>query len=251
AAYEEKLAGIAGDYRAYYTRQRVLLFGAVLAAMFLSMFASVQEIVKELPIYFHERFVKLQLAPYLLSKVIPLAVLGAAQSLLLLGTIHLFSDVDAGSIVFQFPVVFMMAFVGTLLGLVISAGVPGSKESANIAVLLMIAVVIPQILFSGGLGPLDGFAEFLGQYLVACYWGLEALTSMIGREAPDAEEFAAFEGMGDLIGTRYWSSLLVLFGHAVLLGLLLVSFMLKKDGPEAIRKLRTGMKQIAEKAGLG
>lgn len=248
---EKELAEIAGDYRAYYTRQRVLLFGTVLAAMLLSMFASVQEIVKELPIYFHERFVKLQLAPYLLSKVLPLAVLGAAQSLLLLGTVHVFADIDAGSFFAQFPIVFLMALIGTLLGLVISAGVPGSKESANIAVLLMIAVVIPQILYSGGLGPLDGIAEFIGQYLIACYWGLEALTSNIARAAPNSNKYPAFEGMSDLIGTQYWTSIIVLSAHVLILSVLLVLFMLKKDGPEAIRKLRTGMKQIAEKAGLG
>lgn len=250
AAYEEQVADTAANYRAYYTRQRILLYGSVLAALLLSMFASVQEIVKELPIYFHERFVKLQLAPYLLSKLFPLGVLGAAQAFLLLITIHILADIDAGAFVGQFLVLFLLSLVGTLLGLVISAGVPGGKESANIAVLLMIAVVIPQVLFSGGLGPLEGAAEWIGKSLVACYWGLESLTSHIDRAPPDAEVYPAFTGMDALVGTRYWTGIFVLLGHCIALGLILVAFMLQKDGPEAIRKLRAGMKQIKEKAGL-
>ena len=249
--HEEALAEISKDYRSYYGRQRMLLFGAVLATMFLSMFAAVQEIVKELPIYFHERFVKLQLAPYLLSKIIPLACLGAIQSALLLGTLHLFADFDAGSFAWQFPVVASTALVGTLMGLAISAGVPGGKDSANIAVLLMIAVVIPQILFSGGVGPLDNLAEQIGEWGVTCYWGMEALTSLIGVAPPDGTRFAAFDGLDELVGTRYRFPLLILLAHAAVLVAMLVAFMLKKDGPEAIRRVRLGMKQVAQATGLG
>ncbi|MEM9881455.1 MAG: FHA domain-containing protein [Planctomycetota bacterium] len=251
ADYEQRLADMSKDYRLYYGQQRMLLFGSVLAAMFLSMFAAVQEIVKELPIYFHERFVKLQLFPYLLSKLLPLGVLGAVQTGLLLGTIHLLADFDAGTMLWQFPVVFLVSMVGTVMGLAISAGVPGSKDSANIAVLLMIAVVIPQILFSGGLATLDGPAEQIGRWGVACYWGMEALSSLIGQAPPDGEAYPAFDGLDEMVGDAYALSLLVLAGHVAVLGVLLTVFMVKKDGPEAIRRVRTGLKQMAETAGLG
>ena len=42
--------------------------------VFLGIFSSIREIVKELDIYRHERFVNLRVGPYLLSKAIPLAI---------------------------------------------------------------------------------------------------------------------------------------------------------------------------------
>ncbi|MEM6314656.1 MAG: ABC transporter permease, partial [Planctomycetota bacterium] len=211
------------DYANYFRQQRMLLFGMLLGAMFLAMFSSVQEIVKEASVYLHERFVKLQLAPYLLSKLLPLCVLGALQVLLLAGTVHVFADIDAGSLLSQFPLLMAVSLVGTLVGLTISGGVPGGKDAGNLAVLLMIAVVIPQVLFAGGVGPLSGAAETLGQVFVTCYWGLEGLSSMIAIAPPPDQ------GMGNLRGDGVIVPMIVTTLHAAILTVLLTIFMLKKD----------------------
>ena len=138
------------------------LFGMLLGTMFLSMFSSVQEIVKETSIYMHERFVRLQLAhTYLLSKIGPLFPPGGVQVLLLQITISAFSELDAGWMAEQFPLLFAVSAVGTLVGLTISSAVPGGREEGG--AMLLIAVVIPQVLFSGGLGGLHGLAKLIGR----------------------------------------------------------------------------------------
>ena len=57
-------------------KQKILCFGPIIIMFLLSMFGSVREIVKELSIYHHERFINLRIVPYLLSKLAPLAVIG-------------------------------------------------------------------------------------------------------------------------------------------------------------------------------
>jgi hypothetical protein len=152
--------------------------------------------------------------------------------LLLQLTIALFSNLEAGWMLQQFPLLFAVSAVGTLLGLAISAGVPGSREGSNIAVLVMIAVVIPQVLFSGGLAPLSGIAKLIGQTLVTCYWGIQGLSSLIDLTPPPTGD------LPNLVGGSYLGPLLVVLLHAGVATGLLVLFMLRKDEATASQWLR-------------
>lgn len=209
-------------------RQNILCFGSMLTMMFLGLFGSVREIVKELPIYRHERFVNLQILPYLLSKVVPLSVVGAIQALCLTFVVHVWGGLDAGGFVAQFLVLLLVSIAGTMMGLAISAGAPTSDW----AVMLMIAVVIPQMLFAGAILKLQGASAWIGQVLVTGYWGQTALSEMLPERTqqflPSPPEFTAATGVG------------LLLLHILIYGLIAAALLARKDGPGGLRRALAG-----------
>ena len=137
------------EYQASGSKQNLLCFGASIIVLFLSLFGSVREIVKETNIYRHERFINMQIWPYYLSKAIPLIGLGIIQVMLVTLTLQIFGGIHAGSVGIQLLLLGLVSVLGTLMGLAISA----AAKSSDWAIICMIAVVIPEILFSGALVP--------------------------------------------------------------------------------------------------
>ena len=142
--------------------------------------------MKELPIYRHERFIGLGVLPYLGSKVVPLTGLVAIQALelqVLLGPLgHPLYQSDGWAAGGQLAILTLTGFAALLLGLALSAAV--RREDTAIA--LMVAVIIPQILFSDALRPLSGLARALGAWLVPARAALDASQALV------AVEFRAF-----------------------------------------------------------
>ena len=102
------------------SRQGQLCFTLTLIAIFLGIFGSIREIIKELPIYRHERFVNLEIVPYLSSKVLPLAAIGAFQALELLLVAHWGTDLQVNTpkdVVSQFILLSCTTVAAMLLGL--------------------------------------------------------------------------------------------------------------------------------------
>ena len=155
-------------------RQNKLAFVLTISAVFLGLFGAIREVVKELNVYRHERFVNLEILPYLGSKVVPLAVVAAMQMAGLLVVVHLLADVEA-PLFGQFVVLWTAAVAAGLLGLAISSGVDTSDK----AVMLMIVVVIPQFLFSNVITQLTGFTKFLGMAFIVSYWCQDGLKSLL------------------------------------------------------------------------
>jgi len=158
-------------------RQAQLSFVTTITACFLGLFGAIREVVKELAVYRHERFINLEIWPYLASKVLPLAVVGALQVAGLLAVVHLLADVRA-PIVGHFLMLASVSLAASLLGLAISAAV----DSSDKAVMLMILVIIPQFLFSNAMINLQGFGKALGVVFILCYWGHSGVKSLM----PDA-----------------------------------------------------------------
>ncbi len=211
------------------SRQGQLCFTLTLIMLFLGIFGAIREVVKELPIYRHERFINLEILPYLGSKVLLLAVVGAIQTLELLIVIHLGTDMrDDGpvAVVGQFILLFYTTVAAMLLGLAISAAV----DSADKAVMLMILVIIPQLLFGNAFIELKGFGKLLvGQLFILAYWCHDGLKSLL----PNAmlEEKNPATGGLVLLGYHGWSlDLLVILSFGVLYGGLALFFLRRKDG---------------------
>jgi ABC-type multidrug transport system ATPase subunit len=212
-------------------KQSILCFGSILTVFFLALFGSIREIVKELSIYRHERFTNLQILPYLASKILLLAVIGAIQTLIIILILNHIGGLKAGPLWRQFAVLFPVGICGLLIGLVISAAV----ATSDLAVQLMIGVVIPQLLFAGALVPIKGVATYIAKVLIVCYW---TYGSMIGMLSVDVQKMLNPDtpaGGGGWVGDALFLPL-----HAVAYGLLLIAFMMRKDGlrfPAVIRQM--------------
>lgn len=226
-------------------RQAQLSFITTITAVFLGLFSAIREVVKELPIYRHERFLNLEVGPYLWSKALPLAVLGALQVAGLLVAVHLLADVRANFLA-HFVTLSVLAFAATLLGLAISCAV----DSSDKAVMLMIVVIIPQFLFSNAFIKLSGFGKALGMAAIVSYWGHSAVKSLMPDDLRDltfagvpAEVggFPGFPGMPAVPAGQtglvmfgdhgWWLSFLVLLAYAALYGGLAYVALRRKDGP--------------------
>lgn len=215
-------------------RQLNLGFIAMTSAFFLGLFAAIREVVKELPIYRHERFINLRIAPYLASKIVPLAVIAAVQVIELQFTINWFGhtiSVENGWPVFgQFVTLWFTALAAITLGLAVSAAVKAEET----AVALMVVLIVPQILFSNALRPLSGFTGFLGEWFIVGYSSLAALQSVTDRQ---------FRGLTQV---TYWPNVIRLLILAGFYALLAGWFLWRKDGktPGVFTLAQEGMRNL-------
>lgn len=155
-------------------------FMTALITILVGALASVREIVKETDIYRRERAVNLKLVPYLLSKVWVGVILAIYQAGVLLLTRILFNQPvvsGAGGYMQLYVTLFLCTLCGYLIGLVISASAPNQ----NSAMLLIIAVLVPQFLFAGALLPLDLIpgGEAIS-VVMPTRWGFEAFLNSSG-----------------------------------------------------------------------
>lgn len=204
-------------------RQGQLAFVGTITAFFLGLFGSVREIVKELTIYRHERFQVLRLGPYLASKAVPLLALGALQVLGLLAAIHLLADVRAPFLPHLLVLLAVQAS-GLLLGLALSAAVDTSDK----AITLMLLALLPQLLFANAFIELSGAARLVGAAGVPCYWGHDAVQSLL---PPALLGVAGPNGRPLLFGAHTLATdLLALLGFAALFTLLALALLRRRDG---------------------
>lgn len=164
-----------------------LWFMCAVVAMLVGAMSSVREIVKEADIYKRERAVGLKILPYVFSKLWLGLIMAIYQGGVILLIALLFVDVPvSGQEVYLefFITIFLGVLTGYLVGLVISSAVPNQ----NAALIALIAVVVPQLIFGGLLIPLEKipFGREIS-HAVFSRWTLEA--------------FVVSQGMGDTLTT--------------------------------------------------
>jgi ABC-type multidrug transport system ATPase subunit/pSer/pThr/pTyr-binding forkhead associated (FHA) protein len=160
------------------TRAMSMLFMASIIPFLVGALSSVREIVKEAPIHRRERAVAVGVAPYLASKVW-VGVLFALYNAAVLLAIKIVA-VDMGhlgpqAVLLVFVTLTLAAISGVMWGLLISAIAPREEQ----AMLLVIVVVVVQIVFSGGLVPLDRLGTVGGAIADATStkWVFQGLTT--------------------------------------------------------------------------
>jgi ABC transport system ATP-binding/permease protein len=137
------------------TQAVTMLFVSALIAVMIGEITTMRELVKENEIYKRERLYGLQLVPYVFSKVW-IALLfaffqGVAYLIVKAIAVHLPAGVDVFlNLYFDFTIA---VFAGAVLGLLVSAIAPNE----SMAPLIMIMVLVPQIIFSGGMQPASNF----------------------------------------------------------------------------------------------
>ncbi len=151
-----------------------IAFVFVLSAIWFGCINSAREIVKELPIYLRERAVTIELPAYLLSKLIPLALLCLLQCASFLAIVTWMLDLS-GPFGDRLITLFFAGLAATCMGLAVSAFV-NSNDKAIAALPLLL---IPQFILSNAVVALSGTTEVFARIAVIAYWALDAMRTTL------------------------------------------------------------------------
>ncbi|AFY61378.1 FHA domain-containing protein [Synechococcus sp. PCC 6312] len=157
-----------------------MIFVTTLIAVMIGAMTTMRDLVKEVEIYRRERMIGLQLVPYVGSKVAIALVLALYQAATYLLVTKLAVDIpgDWGITFAMFITLATAIFGGMAMGLLVSAFAP----SQNIVPLLILMFLVPQIIFSGGIQPVDSFG-WPGQvinHLTVIKWPFESMVTLTG-----------------------------------------------------------------------
>ena len=160
------------------TKVVTMLFMTCLIAVLVGTITSVREIVKEDAIYRRERMVCVRVFPYVASKVAVGSIFAVYSAVVLfafkLGAVS-FAHLSTGGLVKLFIPFLLGTFAGLMWGLLVSAVAPSEDR----AMLLVILVLVPQFIFSGGMMPVAdlGVAGKVFGVLTSTRWGLGAMAT--------------------------------------------------------------------------
>ncbi|NJM65856.1 MAG: FHA domain-containing protein [Acaryochloris sp. RU_4_1] len=156
-----------------------MLFTTILFAVMVGALPTMREIVKEIDIYRRERIIGLQITPYVLSKVWVSVLIALYQGgIFLLFKIIAVKDLpnEPGILLGMYTTITLSVIAGMLLGLLGSAAAPNQ----SVAPILVLVFLIPQIIFGGGVLPIETFGppgKVLNQ-LSLTKWPFEALVTL-------------------------------------------------------------------------
>jgi ABC-type multidrug transport system ATPase subunit len=166
-----------GELPARAVAQSQVSFMLVLSAIWFGCLNSAREFVKELPVYLRERSVNLGLAPYMLSKLAPLAAICLVQCALLLAVVSGLLDLP-GSFGARLLLLSCAAFGATAMGLAISAFV----DSNDKAIAMVPILLIPQVVLSNAIVRLDGATLWAAKLSMISFWGYDAMKSTLSGD---------------------------------------------------------------------
>ena len=159
------------DWLQIYDKAKILLFAFSCAAMWLGLFNSVQEIVKERNIIKLEYFNNMRLSAYNISKIIVFAFICFIQAILFLTIINLKVEFPAQGILFNSAFLeyllgfFLVSFSSSMLGMLISSLV----KTPEITLIITPIYMMFQLLFSGVLVELSGIGEKISNVIIGRY----------------------------------------------------------------------------------
>jgi ABC transport system ATP-binding/permease protein len=130
----------------------VVVFLLAIECMLVGGFSQMREFVKEADVYKRERLVNLKILPYVASKVWVALLLSFYGATAFLVIRFVAFDIPSTPIIIGLYYISIMlaVFAGSISGLLASS----ISKSPSVAPLLMILLIIPQIVLSGGLAPL-------------------------------------------------------------------------------------------------
>jgi ABC-type multidrug transport system ATPase subunit/pSer/pThr/pTyr-binding forkhead associated (FHA) protein len=158
-----------------------LMLIIILGAAFMGMAASIQELVKERPIFEREKNTGLSTTAYIASKILVLGVLVVIQSALFTGLSLFDRPLPETGLIFRdslieiLIVVSSLAFASMLMGLIFSS----ISRTIETSMPALVILTMTQVIFSGAV-PLriEGLIESIGPGIPA-YWTMNALSSTV------------------------------------------------------------------------
>lgn len=166
-------------------------FIMVISAIWFGCLNSAREIVKELPVYQRERAINLRIGSYLLSKLGPLAIIGAFQTAALLATVTLILDLS-GSTAVRAATLFLSGLAATAMGLTVSA-LANTNDKAIAAVPMLL---IPQVVLADAIVKLTGVSAGIAKATMISFWSFAAMKRSLGDEV-----LAALDPFGNPVVT--------------------------------------------------
>jgi ABC-type multidrug transport system ATPase subunit len=206
-----------------YARKSVnLLFLLAVTSFWFGCNNAAKEIVKERPIYTRERDFNIKVGSYYCSKFLLIMLFAELQVLVLAGIVNKWCAPPGGFAV-QCLVLTCLAAAGVALGLAISAAAP----TEEMAITLIPLAILPQIILSGVIAPLEGLSKSMAEILITAYWGNRGLDALL--TADQARAAGLEQGTLD-------SSVLVVLIHTGLLifaAFLVLSWQGRRTRPRA------------------
>jgi ABC transport system ATP-binding/permease protein len=204
------------------------LFVFTCAGIWVGLAASLQEIVKEAPIYLRERLVNLRLFSYVGSKVLTLSGLALLQTVLIsIAVLLCFRQPISQQLlpwIVGLPVTTFLTILASIsLGLLVSASVKNSAQSNSALPLIL----LPQIIFSGVLFAVDeGLIKILswftiGRWSIGAYGSIVDLNSLTPPDGNSAEiDFSKVGMRPSATYTNEWSNIWLNWGMLLLQSLI-------------------------------
>jgi len=158
-------------------------FILILSTIWFGTLNSARELVKELPIFLRERSVNLGIAPYLCSKLIPLAVLCLIQCISLLGIVLLMVDLP-GNFLERVLTLFATGMAATCMGLAVSAFVDSNDKAVAMAPILL----IPQVVLANAIVRLGNAGLWVAKSSMISFWALDAIKTTLSDESRAAKD---------------------------------------------------------------
>ncbi len=157
-----------------------LMFLLAVSSFWFGCNNAAKEIVKERTIYTRERDFNLLVGSYYASKVLLLTVCSWLQTVILFAIVRAWCA-PPGSFASELIVLLALALAGVTLGLAISA----FAATEEMAITLIPMAVIPQIILSGAISPLEGTSKVLALVGVSTYWGKRGMDACLPKEVWD------------------------------------------------------------------
>lgn len=182
---------------------QTLLFVMAFATVLFGCINGSREIVKEAAIYRRERAVNLGLLPYIFSKIGVLGVLCLFQSLVLVIIVEMGEPLQQGILLPPFLEVYITLCLSSLTGLMIGLVISSVASSNDRAISLVPIILIPQVIFSGTLIPLQHLSIQWVASLFPTRWAMAALGTSIGLHSSTLGKDSLFNDDPTYHGTLY------------------------------------------------
>jgi ABC transport system ATP-binding/permease protein len=168
---------------ATYASARPVLFMLATVAVWFGIINAAREVTKEAAIYRRERLAGLRILPYVLSKVAVLMLLVVIQSAVLLAIVGAKVTMpEYGLIGTIWLDLFVTTFLASLGGLALGLAISTFASTPDRAISLVPLALIPQIVLSDVIFPLEGNAEMLS-WLAIGRWAMDAYGAIIDLNA--------------------------------------------------------------------
>jgi ABC-type multidrug transport system ATPase subunit len=175
-----------------------MLFLMAITVTWLGAIDAAAELVRERSVMQREAAIGTRLGAYLSSKLVVLFALAVLQTLLYSGVLLAFRPLEssAGTYATVIGLLIATAFTAVCMGLLVSAVVTTQAQATSLIPL----AVIPQLLFSGAIVPVErmtSVARFIAD-LIFCQWALAGLGTAVDMNARFAAdpEFARINRFG-------------------------------------------------------
>jgi ABC-type transport system involved in multi-copper enzyme maturation permease subunit len=164
--------------------------------MWLGAIAAAREIVKERAVFLRERAVGVSVRSYLLSKVVVLFLLTAAQTLILTAVLFGLRPLHSSTTAYLEVVVILLLTGLAAVGLGLLASTMARSEDQ--ATSFIPAMLIPQLLFGGSIIPLvgKGLAIKVLSAIMVARWAFAGLgaADRLGQSVPVVDRYGGLFG---------------------------------------------------------